>query len=250
MPLSFEAANKQNDSTTVYKSLIGPNPLPVDIRNEASQTGLMIACAHNKTSETLKVILDQHPSLETEDTLGWTAIHYAAKNGNLECLKLLIEHKANIDATTYKNETALFLATKYSQLKIVQFLAKHACQLQTKALCKNPENDATKEELTALEFAVAENSVEIAMCLLFHLTSKKELNDEDLNELLLSAAGTGQTEIAGELLNNGANVNHQTRGTISFFMVLFGLQIQLRFDTKPVSGFAAFLLQDIVTNTK
>ncbi len=211
--------------------------MPVDVRNEASQTGLMIACDHNKTSETVKVILDQNPNLSAEDLQGWTALHYAAKSGSLDFVKLLIEKKAEIDAKTDKNETplhfatqnncyeivqllienksdinaktdkeetALFLATKYNHPDIVEFLAENNCQLQTKAVFRTAEVYPNK--LTALEVAVERNFFEITKCLLFQLIKSKEL--ENLNELLLTAAWNGHTEIANEFINNGANVNH------------------------------------------
>ncbi len=216
MPSAIETAIKENDSHTVHTFLTGSRPLPVDVRNEASQTGLMIACANNKSCETLKVILDQSPNLSAEDLQGWTALHYAAKNGSLECVKILIDHKAEIDATTDKNETALFMATKHNHPDIVAFLAENNCQLQTKALYKKPLKyswETQKEEyLTALEVAVQHNFEETAKCLLFHLTRTKKLNKYERSQLLSKAATSGHTKITNELLTNGANLNTQ-KGT-------------------------------------
>ncbi len=211
MPAAIETAIIENDSQTVHSVLTGCRPLPVDVPNEASQTGLMIACASNKSCETVKVILDQNPNISAEDLQGWTALHYAAQCGSWECVKLLITNKAEINATTDKNETALFLATKHNHPDIVEFLAANNCQLQTKALYKKPVKyywKTEKEELTALEVAVQHNFAEIAKCLLFHLTRSKTLDEEQLNELLLKAADEDHTKIAHELLINGANVNY------------------------------------------
>jgi ankyrin repeat protein len=215
MPTPFETAARKNNKNLVHDLISGARPLPIDIRNEASQTGLMISCAYNSV-DTVQAILVKYQELQDytidgTDTLGWTALHHAAKSGSLKCVKLLFEHKAEIDATTDKNETALFLATKHNHLDIVEFLAEKNCQLHTKALYKKPVKAWQTEEeeyFTALENAVQQNFVEIAKCLLFHLIRRTQLNKEQLNELLLKAAGKDHTKIAHELVINGANVNY------------------------------------------
>ena len=194
MPTIFETIIKENNNEQVYNYLIGNRSLPVDIRNKASQTGLMIACAF-KAEETAEEIIEKNPDLNARDTLGWTALHHAAQSGTLECVKLLIENKADIDATTNTNETALFLATKHNHPDIVEFLAEKNCHLQAKV------------KFTALEVAVQNDFAEIAKCLLVHLTSTKELKEIYLNMWLVKAAIKDYTKIAHDLVINGANVN-------------------------------------------
>jgi ankyrin repeat protein len=216
MPTPFETAARKNNKNLVHDLISGARPLPIDIRNEASQTGLMISCAYNSV-ETVQAILVKYQELQDytidgTDTLGWTALHHAAKSGSLKCVKLLFEHKAEIDATTDKNETALFLATKHNHLDIVEFLAEKNCQLQTKALYKKPVKvweTEKEEEFTALEVAVQQNFVEIAKCLLFHLIRRNKLNEEQINNVLCIAARDDHTKIAHELVINGANVNYK-----------------------------------------
>jgi ankyrin repeat protein len=193
MPPSFEAAIKENKSTTVHNRLIGSNGLPVDIRNKASQTGLMIACAEKNNSETVKVILDIHPDLEATDTRGFTALHYAVQCGSLENVKLLFEHNADINvpgttldinATTNKNETPLFLAAKLNYPDIVEYLT------ETKALFKKSETDSSGKDVAALdvaafdvaalEVAIAKDFEEIAVCLITHLNRTNKSNEEEL----------------------------------------------------------------------
>jgi ankyrin repeat protein len=213
MPTIFETVIKENNNEQVYNYLIGNRSLPVDIRNKASQTGLMIACAF-KAVETAEEIIEKNPDLNARDTLGWTALHHAAQSGTLECVKLLIESKAEIDATSDKNETAVFLATKQNHPDIVDFLAEKNCYLQTRALFKKPATQFEKY-FAALEYAVQYNFVEIAKCLLFHLARKKELHEEQLNVVLLEATKKDHTKIAHELLIYGADVNYLA-GKLSF----------------------------------
>jgi ankyrin repeat protein len=229
MPTPFETAARKNNKNLVHDLLSGARTLPIDIRNEASQTGLMISCAYNSV-DTVQAILAKYQELQVytldgTDTLGWTALHHAAKSGCLKCVKLLLKHKAEIDATTDKNETALFLATKQNHLDIVEFLAEKNCQLQIKALYKKPVKDwetQKEEEFTALEVAVQQNFVEIAKCLLFHLIRRNQLNGDQLNELLHKAAKEDHTKIAHELLINGADVNYSPgKLSLRFYLKLF-----------------------------
>jgi ankyrin repeat protein len=220
MPTPFENAVKESNKKLVHDLLSGSRPLPIDIRNEASQTGLMIACAF-KAKETAEEILAKYQELENHtievtDALGWTALHYAAQNGSLECVQLLIEYKANINATTNKNETALFLATTRNHLDIVEYLAENNCMLQTKAVFKKLEILSTNEEYTALFVAVRKNFVEIAKCLLSHLTRSKGLSEKELNQLLVKAVKKDHAKVATELLINGACVNTHEGTLIGF----------------------------------
>jgi ankyrin repeat protein len=218
----FEEAIKNNNHDYIEKGLNHQwQPVPANSANAALQTGLMIACQH-KSLETVKVFLQKSTAAKNDDpsfcnvnladASGWTALHYAAQSGSLKCVKLLTEYKAKIDATTVKNETPLFLATKHNHPDIVEFLAENNCHLQAKALYKKPEKyflrTQEEEEFTALEVAVQHNFVETAKFLLFHLNRIKGLNEKELNELLLKAAGKDHTKIAHELVINGANVNY------------------------------------------
>jgi ankyrin repeat protein len=222
MPEHLENAIVNNDYHYVEQRLNQFDPVPANCVNEAFQTGLMIACQH-KSFETVNVFLIKSTPVENDDpsfcngnladASGWRALHYAAQSGSLKCVKLLTEYKAKIDATTNKNETALFMATKHNHPDIVAFLAENNCHLQAKALYKKkPEKYSWRtereEEFTALEVAVQHNFVETAKCLLFHLNRIKGLNEKELNELLLKAAGKDHTKIAHELVINGANVNY------------------------------------------
>jgi ankyrin repeat protein len=220
MPAPFETAVQENNTKLVHDLLSGARPLPIDIRNEASQSGLMIACAHRNV-ETAKELLVKYGELEPNlidgsDALGWTALHHAAQSGSFECVQLLIEHNSDIDATTSKNETALFLATKHHHVDIVELLTDNKCQLQTKAMNKYKQIWGPDYEMssTALDCAATDNCAEAARCLLLHLARTKELSQKEFNLLLTGAALNGHTEIAKELILYGPHVNLD-EGTIS-----------------------------------
>jgi ankyrin repeat protein len=191
--------------------------------------------AESGSLECVKLLIEHKAEVDATTDNIETPLHFAAQNNFYDIVKLLIDNKADINAKTDKNETPLFLATMQNHPDIVEFFAENNCQLQTKALYNMPKNDSPEDDksrdntseddmfedseeedkyLNALEVAVEQNFVEIAKCLLFHLTRTKELKEWKVNELLLKAVEEeGHTKIAHELLINGANVNHGT-GTI------------------------------------
>jgi ankyrin repeat protein len=203
MPPPFENAVKENNKKLVCDLLSGARPLPINIRNEASQTGLMISCAHNSV-ETVKEILVKYQELDNHtidgtDTIGWTALHHVAKRGSLECAKLLIEHKAEIDATTDKNETPLHIAAQNSCYEIVQLLIEYKADINAK----------TDRKETALHIASKNN-----FCKIFQILIENKANIDattDKNETPLHfAAQNSCYEIVQLLIDYKADINAKT----------------------------------------
>ena len=63
---------------------------------------------------------DVNEAATSGDVAGWTAIHYAASNGNAELLKFLIKNGANVNAVTADGKTPLSLAG--SNTEIIELL--------------------------------------------------------------------------------------------------------------------------------
>jgi len=63
---------------------------------------------------------DINEAATSGDVAGWTAIHYAASNGNAELLKFLIKNGANVNAVTADGKTPLSLAG--SNTEIIELL--------------------------------------------------------------------------------------------------------------------------------
>ena len=93
MPKIFEAAIHENKAEEVHNFLIGGRPIPVDITNIASQTGLMIGCAFGAFDVVEELLENENekPNLDAADALGWTALHHAADHGNLNIVEMLFE---------------------------------------------------------------------------------------------------------------------------------------------------------------
>lgn len=66
------------------------------------------------------LLLGSDPNIK--DSNGWTALHYAAQNGDLESVKILIDKKANINSFSNNGRTPLHLASKMNRKYIVKYL--------------------------------------------------------------------------------------------------------------------------------
>jgi ankyrin repeat protein len=113
MPKQNEMDIQQNKAEDCHRAFICSRPLPLDIRNKASQNALMIACA-NGSREVVEMLftIGRTCDLEAVDDKGWTALHHASHQGSREILDILCQKGANPSATTNNNETALHLAAQ------------------------------------------------------------------------------------------------------------------------------------------
>ena len=109
----FETALK-NDNIDEFLN-IHTLDLLFKTRNKASQSPLMLACAH-KSGQTAKFMLQnftpEQIDLDGTDSEGLMAIHYASKSGCKESIKLLLDNGATINATTNNGTTCLHISSK------------------------------------------------------------------------------------------------------------------------------------------
>ena len=93
MPKIFEVAIRKNKAEVVHNFLNGGRPIPVNMTNIASHTGLMIGCAKGSIDVVEELLENENekPNLDAADALGWTALHHASDYGNLSIVKMLLE---------------------------------------------------------------------------------------------------------------------------------------------------------------
>lgn len=63
------------------------------------------------------------------DNSGYTALHYAARNGYVDICKLLLQHGADIDAQTKSAATPLHKAAASGKISTVNFLLRNGARL-------------------------------------------------------------------------------------------------------------------------
>ena len=240
MPEFFEKALVENLPEHVHNFLIGCLPVPINIRNKASETALMIACA-NKSYDTVEELLDnanEKPDFEATDAQGWTALHHAAKSGCTKSVEKLLGLKVLINSTTNQRETALMIASAHKSFGIVELLldnayekpvleatdaqgwtaihhaAKSGCFESIKTLQENGAlvNAITKEGETALHLATINEQLDAVTLFAEHrdllekLTKGKHYYDISQTAMHI-AARKGLVKICKVLLKHGAKVD-------------------------------------------
>lgn len=61
-------------------------------------------------------------ALQRKSAMGWTALHYAAINGNIELVKYLTKYGANVNKATAEGSTPLYLAQLGKHEEIIKLL--------------------------------------------------------------------------------------------------------------------------------
>ncbi|KAL4240419.1 ankyrin repeat [Mactra antiquata] len=102
--------------------------------DEDGCTPTMLAAA-NGNMEALRTIVTRGGDVDKYDLLGFTAMHYAARNGHLNCISFLINFGANIWLMDNDMHTALEIAGLENREEIVKLLDA----AQTEQLRKNPK---------------------------------------------------------------------------------------------------------------
>ncbi len=161
-----------------------------------SWNNLLCSAVKNNKIDIVKLLLKHGFDIDQRNEGGYTALHIAAKMGNIETVKLLLE-----DPNIHPNEkdeygnTALHLATIKGNIEAIKLLLNYY------ALAKSYSNRENNDGNTALHFATIKENIEAVRLLLardadvnkknkngdtaFHLaicTSNKDLLDSFLSQ--------------------------------------------------------------------
>ena len=93
---------------------------PINEVIQAPGMTTLMLCASMGTEEILQVALELDPDVNQKDKIGRTALHYAARRGDLDCFNLLIENdEVDIDAQTNAGVTPLMMAVHSGNMKVI-----------------------------------------------------------------------------------------------------------------------------------
>ncbi|XP_066596113.1 ankyrin repeat domain-containing protein 39-like [Prorops nasuta] len=89
------------------------------------ERGIWFAAQYNDLDR-VNLLLRKGVSVDIEDSAGYTALHYSARNGHYEISELLLKNGASVDVRTRcVLATPLQRAASQGHVKIVQLLLRH-----------------------------------------------------------------------------------------------------------------------------
>jgi hypothetical protein len=95
--------------------------------DEQERTPLHVAAFYNKVEE-LKALLQANDcEIDAQDIFGYSALHWAAREGHVESVQVLLKAKANRNLKTFSEDTPLSLAEEFGRLEVVCLLLGIKC---------------------------------------------------------------------------------------------------------------------------
>lgn len=178
------------------------NGAPLSQGNSA----LILAAAMNHL-DTVQLLLAQakKPDILLREQAGKTAFWFAVANENLEMTKLLYSHGSKINLPDKSGASVLTTTVLHKQYDVLDFLVAKGADINM------ADNSGSTPLMTAIGCKNQNQPVVLAYLKKF-LTFKPKLNNGSANEYALhQAAFLGFVDAVQLLLENGANINLQSR---------------------------------------
>jgi len=178
----------------------GSTPSSFSLLHLASFFGIVLL-AQKLLRKSWKSLLSFHSRVNEKDSLGWTGLSYAARNGHVAVVQLLLEHKADVNAKHNRGWTALLQAARDGHEAVVRLLLEHKADVNAK----------TSGGGTALIWAAGNGHEAVVWMLLEH---KADVNAKTRAgwTALLRAAYYGHEAVVQLLLEHKADVNAKDNG--------------------------------------
>lgn len=154
--------------------------------------------------EIARKLLDLGANPSAVDTLGRTAIHYAAIHGRVELLDLIIKQRGNLEIREADGDTPLHFAVDHGQ--------SNAARILIEAGADKEKQD--REGCTPLHCATRYGHTEIVHMLLEEHATTDPVDQDDWTPLHYASAN-GHQEIVEALLGHGASINSKTKDAIT-----------------------------------
>jgi ankyrin repeat protein len=180
-PLSWAA---ENGHSMVVELLLQNKGVIAGSGDSKGRTPLSWA-AEGGQDKAVKLIVENGADVSAATIDGWTALHYAAKNGHVAVVQMLFE-KTDVDAMTRDGTTALQAALLSGKLEVVKLLL-FADNVTFRNLLQ-------KEKLDLMKILLAAG---------YHVDTTDTWNRTPLHHAILS----GRLEAAKELLSSGAAID-------------------------------------------
>lgn len=173
------------------------NESDVNRKNSMGQTALCYAASFGH-KDVVSVLMQHGATInDVENACGYTPLLVAIVNGRLDVVEFLIMHHADIQIVDQAGRTALMRAVTAGQEKSVQLLLQKDADVDVQANLGS----------TALIFAAWKGNINIVQQLLQHKASMHLVN-KDGDPALSTAVSYMHRPIVKLLIDRGANVHH------------------------------------------
>ena len=98
---------------------------PLDIPDEDGNYPIHFATRNPFFLEELAKTNTLHQLIEKTDSKGFTALHWAAREGSIQALEVFDKARVSLDVLGPQNETPLYEAAKFKQREAINWLASH-----------------------------------------------------------------------------------------------------------------------------
>ncbi|NBV06127.1 MAG: ankyrin repeat domain-containing protein [Proteobacteria bacterium] len=173
----------------------------VNLRDSIFFTPLHYA-AKNGWTDIVKILIANGADINVKTSIKdreWMPIHYCAKNNHLEILKILLDSGVNKEAKTAFGLTPLIVAAEFGHLNLVKFLL-------TIGANKNAVTIEENHSMNALHYAAVGGFSDVVLELIKAGMNKEAVTNSDMTALYL-AVSSGSSEVINVLLKNGAKSN-------------------------------------------
>lgn len=195
MPLVLDFLHDSNRVTMACCLMIAEDKLFTDSQKNARSNiqGLSLA-AYLGLSDAVNELVSEGMMPEAKDSLGWSALHWAAAGGQLDTTKALIEHHADVNVQDELGWTPLHHATRHESPAVAKLLIVKGANV----------NGTDRYGGTPLYRAASYGSAAIVDLLLEKNADTEILNQYKQTAMHRAAAG-GYLRIVQALVARGAN---------------------------------------------
>ncbi|KAG8345630.1 putative Ankyrin repeats (3 copies) putative Ankyrin repeat [Trypanosoma vivax] len=156
----------------------------------AEDVEVFLRAARGKDVRKCSEMLKQKPSLiDSIEAGGFSALHFAAFNGDLDMLYMLLEHKPTLDLRNYDGNTPMIMAAKVRQHAAIRLLIEAGADVN----CTTPTGG------TAAHFAASMGHVDTVRYLV-DLGANVMHQDCETGSLLHWAAHSGDVNCIGAII--------------------------------------------------
>ena len=126
-------AGQVRDNKEIISLLVTYGALDAHTKPTSEITRQFIYAVFLVNVERVNAMLCDNPELVQERyARGDTALHHAARNGDLEIVKQLVSNGADVNATTDNNHFPLYCAAGHGHVETTQYLVENGADLQAR----------------------------------------------------------------------------------------------------------------------